>query len=351
LQHSGEARGYGRGEYRDTQSARANLFLRLLRKQKERRWQEMKKANAKKLLLKEYPVLDELAPVTEKQMKVLEKHIGKTQRVIRHDGDEHRFYEVDGEYYPSATTILDCYPMAWGLREFLQANSKAEAEQKKNDAAIQGSKIHHTIELLLSGRQVTPEGITDEQIGFLGLVDKKLVRYLKEPFSEREDVMLKGFMQFWEDYDVKMEKSEEVVFSKKWRYAGMLDFIGHITLKETKKRNAPPILKPTRILLDWKTGKGLYPDYDLQIAAYWNAHREMTKEKGKLAIGLLQLGVNKCGYKLKLVENPAKRFKEFLIIKSVWDMVNPDAKPREYTFAPTYAVKLTKLKAVKSSKK
>jgi len=47
-------------------------------------------------------------------------------RVIRHDGaDEKRFYEVDGEYYPSATTILDAYPMAYGLRDFLQSNTKA----------------------------------------------------------------------------------------------------------------------------------------------------------------------------------------------------------------------------------
>jgi len=272
---------------------------------------------------------DAIAPLTSPNLT--------SGRVIRHDGaDEKRFYEVDGEYYPSATTILDAYPMAYGLRDFLQSNTKAEAEQKKNDAAIQGSKIHHTIELLLSGRVVLPEGITDEQIAFLGLVERKLVRHCQEPFSEREDEMLKGFMQFWTDYKVKLDFSEMIVYSKKYKFAGTLDFMGEVTIPATKKEKE----KKVNILLDWKTGKGLYPEYDLQVAAYLHAHKEMNKDRRKFQIGLLHLGVNKAGYRFKLIENPAKKFKEFLIIKSVWDIVNPDAQPKTYEFMAEYKVKL-----------
>jgi hypothetical protein len=264
--------------------------------------------------------------------------------IKRHDGEK-RFYEFEGEYYPSSTTILEAYPMAYGMREFLQSNTKSEAEQIRNAAAIQGSKIHHTIELILSGRGVSPEGIEDDHINFLGLVDRKLVNYLKDSFSEKEDKMMKGFMQFWEDYKVKMIESERIVFSKKFKYAGTLDFIGEITIPATKKEKE----KTIKILLDFKTGKGLYPEYDLQIASYWKAYKEMAKHKGTLKIGLLQLGINKCGYKLKIVENPKKLFEKFKIIKLAWEMVNPDAKPTDYEFANIYQVNL--LKGVKSAKK
>lgn len=270
------------------------------------------------------------------------------KKIVRHDSETGRFYEIDGQFYPSATTILEAYPMSFYLREFLQENTKAEAERKKNEAAIRGSKIHHTIELILAGRVVSNEGITLDQIKFLGLTDQKLIRYLQEPFTEREDTMMRGFMQFWEDYTPKVIKSEEIVFSTKYRFAGTLDSILKIYLPQTAKslaavkesgKKTPP-RKSLKVLVDFKTGKALYPEYDLQVGAYWQALKEMGRVKGKVHVALLQLGINKCGYKFKFVEDPKKAFQDFLKVKETWEMVNPNAAPKTYEFLPEYGVKL-----------
>lgn len=274
--------------------------------------------------------------------------------IKRHDSEVGRFYEVEeGVFLPSSTTILEAYPLAYGMREFLQANTKAEAEQIKNEAAIRGSKIHHTIELLLKGEKVVPSGITQDQVKLLGLSDKKLVSYLKEPFSKKEDKMVKGFMKFWEDFKVELVENELTVYSKKFGFAGTLDFVGYIHVPqrvknsaEVKKsaKNTPIHYRKQLVLLDFKTGKGLYDEYDLQIASYWQAYHEGSKARKQMKIGLLQLGVNKCGYKLKIVEKPRNKFLDFLAIKKVWDMVNPEAKPDMYQFADSYIIKLNKKK-------
>ena len=299
-------------------------------------------------------------------------------KVVRHDTEAGRFYEIEGQVYPSSTTILEASPLSYGLREFLQENTKAEAEKKKDEAAIRGSKIHHTLELILSGRVVSPSGITLDQVKFLGLVEPKLVRYLQEPFTEREDVMMRGFMQFWEDYTPKVVHSELTVVYKSWinpktgkelsnekylklsledrakyqnrGYAGTLDAILYIYLPQTAKmlaeakkegKKTPP-RKRLKVLIDFKSGKGLYQEYDWQVGSYLKAYKQMRKERGKLHAGLLQLGINKCGYKLKLVDDPEAEFGNFLKCKEMWHLVNPNAQPTFYEFAQEYSVALKK---------
>jgi len=259
--------------------------------------------------------------------------------IKRYDSEIGRFYEVEeGVFYPSSTTILEAYPIAYGMREFLQVNTKAEAEKIKNEAAIRGSKIHHTIELMLKGEKIDPSGMTENQITLLGLSDKKLVSYLKDPFTEKEDKMVKGFMTFWEDYKVELVESEMTVYSKKFGFAGTLDFIGYIHVPQKKGKTEE--VKKELVLLDFKTGKGLYEEYNLQIASYWQAYNEGEKDRKKMKIGLLQLGVNKCGYKLKLIDKPRNKFIDFLAVKKVWEIVNPVSQPNIYTFAESYSVTL-----------
>lgn len=271
------------------------------------------------------------------------------KKVVRHDGEEGqgRFYEIDEVFYPSATTILEAYPMSFFLREFLQENTKEEAEKKKNEAAIRGSKIHHTLELVLAGKKVSSGGITEDQVKWLGLSDPKLVKYLQKPFTKREDVMMRGFQNFWEDYTPEVIESERIVWSKKWGFAGTLDAILVIHLPWSTKeltafkkagKKVPP-RKKLKVLMDFKTGKALYPEYDMQVACYREAWKEMTGDKSKMVVGLLQLGINQCNYRLKIVKDQKKSFKEFLKVKEMWHLVNPNARPTVYNFLPEYFVK------------
>lgn len=262
--------------------------------------------------------------------------------IKQHNTTDGRFYEIEGKFYPSVTTILEAFPLTFGLREFFQNNTKYEAERIREETALSGSKIHHTIELMLMGREVSPYGLTDEQINILNISEPTLVRKLREAFTEKEDKALKGFKQFFEDCKPEIIENEKIIFSKKHGFAGTLDFVGRITLPATKNRKAKKML----VLLDYKTGKGIYPEYELQVAAYLMAYKEMMKTKyiknllrGKLNVGLLHLGVNnKCGYSLKFVDSPLKSFKYFLTVKKMWQFVNPSTEPKFYDFEEVYKV-------------
>ena len=254
------------------------------------------------------------------------------------DSTTGRFYEIEqGIFYPSATTILSVRPLEAGLKLFFQTHTKEEADKLLKEAGMQGSKIHHTIELIMKKEIIMPSGFTPDQLDKTNLIsdedfgDKELLDYLKREFSEREDRMMKGFLNWWEVFKPETIESEKIIFSKKYKYAGTLDWAGVIQVKG----------KPVICIIDWKTGKGLYKSYDLQVSAYLHAYNEMLKGKKKVKrpkkAYLLQLGINKCGYKFQEAKDIKKDFKRFLHTLETFKDIYPDAKPGEdYKFLPEY---------------
>ena len=80
-----------------------------------------------------------------------------------------------------------------------------------------------------------------------------------------------GFVQFLEDFRPEFLMSEATVFNRTESYAGTLDFIARIRSSGDQLENAGA----TRTLIgDIKTGKGVYPEVALQLAAY--RHAEMA---------------------------------------------------------------------------
>ena len=61
---------------------------------------------------------------------------------------------------------------------------------------------------------------------------------------------------------------ESIVYSRKYGYLGMTDVLGLVKVKG----------RPT--IIDWKSSKGIYAEYHLQLAAYKNAVEEMTGRRG-----------------------------------------------------------------------
>ncbi len=89
----------------------------------------------------------------------------------------------------------------------------------------------------------------------------------EQPMPEDPRV-LNGVIAFlkWEDENkIKTLGAEQIVYSKKHGYVGIFDRLATIRRK--------------RVLIDYKTSKGVYPEYRLQLAAYRNAWEEETGEK------------------------------------------------------------------------
>ena len=123
-------------------------------------------------------------------------------------------------------------------------------------------------------------------------------------------------------------------------YAGTVDFVGTILIRETPK--AEP--KRVRVLLDWKSGGGIYDDYKLQTAAYFEALQDPFIEyTGVVRLGTRHKngGLDNCGYEVKLwnKDETFKHYQAFESALNIFRLNESEFKPNEVEM-PT-EIKLT----------
>lgn len=172
-----------------------------------------------------------------------------------------RFYEWRGENFWSVTTILSGglpkpalinwakkFTSEYAVDNFDKLTSllepdaegnidrdgaidwlKSAAFRSRDKAADLGSLIHATAEAHVLGKPTPPWPVTAKP-------------------------RMKAFLAFLDEYEPTYLATEASVYNRTERYAGTLDAIVEIDGR--------------RLLLDTKTGKGVYPDVALQLAAY-----------------------------------------------------------------------------------
>jgi hypothetical protein len=172
------------------------------------------------------------------------------------DGPQGRYYKWGIESFVSVTTVIgDGIPKPGLNRWFLKTiASTAAAERVKlagmtqkevtdylmgtlansnrDNAAQVGSRVHSKAEKISKGEEVA-DLAPDEQ-----------------PFIDR-------FREFVVDFHPIYVEAETTVFNRRYGYAGTLDAVVEIAGK--------------RYVLDIKTGKAIWPEVGLQLAAYKNA--------------------------------------------------------------------------------
>lgn len=158
---------------------------------------------------------------------------------------EENGYEINGQWYPRVTKILEVKSKPALEIFFKEMDSYALAEDVKNKSAVQGSLVHETIGKLLLGETVE---VADEV--------KAAVEAFQEFNASRQIVFHPEFI-------------ERRVWSPRHRYAGTVDALASVDGKFG--------------VLDIKTSAGFYPEYNLQTAAYISALQEFeTKRNMKL---------------------------------------------------------------------
>ena len=155
-----------------------------------------------------------------------------------------RFYDVDGDKFPSVTTILNIIGKDY-LQFWYGKLGNEEAEKQLKAAAQRGTDLHKTIESHIKMKK--------------GLFNGNF--QAKSPLFDR-------FLEFEDGVKVEFTMSETTVFSKKHRFAGTLDAVGI----ENYEKN------PVLTIFDWKTSKSLHKENKLQISAYAYALEEMFPE-------------------------------------------------------------------------
>lgn len=175
----------------------------------------------------------------------------------------YRYYTIDGKKFPSVTSILNVLNkpqlVNWAVRltrdyikqelfafrradsledldlDNLLAKSAAEHDRVRNAAADHGIAVHNSIASYVGN---------------------------KRNLAQDNDPVTISFRQWQEAAQFEPIAAEKLVFSREHGYAGTADLIGRVNGKLA--------------VLDIKTGRGIYPEYKLQLAAYAVAWGEMT---------------------------------------------------------------------------
>ena len=160
-----------------------------------------------------------------------------------------------------------------------------------NRAADIGTRVHEAIEALVKG---TPA----------------------PPLAEDEKPRMAHFEQFLADYRPKFIASEMSVYNRRHGYAGTLDGIA--------------LFGDRALMVDVKTGKGVYPEVGLQLSAYRNAEfigmPDGTEEPMIETVGGVVLHLTDDGYRLLEVNTGDEVFAAFIYAREVQRWMNETSK-------------------------
>ena len=167
-------------------------------------------------------------------------------------GYEDETYKSKHFYTSLASLIATANP---GMQVMGYDQIRNASNRTRDKAGTAGSKAHDLIEHYIL---TIAEGSSwDWTVALGGAI---------EPVKQ----IIARFQDFEREWEPEWEATELTVFNATAGYAGSLDFIAHI-----------PLLGEGLTLGDFKTGRGVFPETALQMAAY--RHAEFVETKGHKA--------------------------------------------------------------------
>lgn len=235
---------------------------------------------------------------------------------------------------PSVTWIAGHYPKGIGFYKWLADKGWDESQAIKQAAGDKGSKVHEAISAILGGTEVRIDS------KFLNKTTGKV-----EELTLEEVDCIKSFIdwrtEFEKDYVIESIAWDMVVFSEIHNYAGTIDYIVRLTPKEDGK-NPLKLTGPTPFVVDFKTSKQVWTEYELQVSAYRKAvengenpvyERNENGTEGKLVdlsglrTAILQVGynLNRAGWKWNMIDD---KFAVFLAAQFIWQNESSTQAPK-----------------------
>jgi len=220
-----------------------------------------------------------------------------------------RYYQRNGDYYPSITYVLGSYPKGKYFEDWLKKVGYA-SEHIVRKASNQGTETHEMIEDYLNGKE----------LNFLSKLGHP-------QYDTLVWQMFLRFVDFWEEYNPKLIETEVHLFSDKIKVAGTCDMVCEMEVDG----------KVERWVIDFKTSNHLQTTYDLQGAVYAQCYEECFEKKVD-RVGVLWLKSNKRkaspgkiqGKGWELYESSRSQEENidiFMTVKKLFDLENPKHKP------------------------
>ena len=241
-------------------------------------------------------------------MTQIKKHFGRILEI----SDDHkqitlpdgRYYQRNGEYYPSVTYVLSYYPKGKFFEDWLKkVGYSADYIVKK--ASEEGTQVHEMIEAYLNG----------EELNFL--------EHGRPMYNPGVWQMFLRFVEWWEEYNPTLIEAEVHLFSDKLKVAGTCDLVCEINGELW--------------VIDFKTSNHLQTTYDLQTAMYAQCFEECFGKKVDRT-GILWLKSSKRGPKKGKMQGKGWEVYEssrtmeenldiYRAVRTLFDLENPNHKP------------------------
>jgi len=256
-----------------------------------------------------------------------------------------RYYKIgDYESFPSVTTVLDMifkapiveFKMERAL-DYVQAELKKTPWDKMHDRiwlpwmrypnSKKAQRIKRgpvtTWERVLAHyrkkAKLHPDLVRDEA-GSIGTeiheaISAELQGELWSSETPEVHTAMRSYRMWREDSTIVPLWTEQTIWSLEYGYAGSADLVGMDGSK--------------LVVLDWKTGKGVYNEAGLQVAAYAHAIEELTGQK--VAEGrVIHLDKTSAGWSEHIVKDLNRSFHGFLGALNIWKLWHSEVfHPRE----------------------
>lgn len=228
---------------------------------------------------------------------------------------DNRFYEFEGQYYPSVTTILDAYPKGPAFYEWLKIAGE-KADEIRDNFGKRGSVVHNLTEQYDKGFEVT------------------LMSGSEPKYTSLEWAMFERYIDFSTRFKPEILEIELNYASHKLKYGGTLDRVMIINGKLT--------------LIDIKTSNYLHNHFWLQLAAYVRLYEEKNPSVKIEQIGILWLNaktrtdgkgdaIQGTGWQLKLPDRSIIDYWQlFDATHQLWNIEFGTMKPKNTTYQLSY---------------
>ncbi len=216
-------------------------------------------------------------------------------RVITHQIQGFRFYEIDGRLLPSVTSIISQKDNP-ALKKWKSKLTEEQVQAVQEYTSHRGTLVHF-------GCLKTYETETISQGG----LEQESVNYLDQFPQMRNEIRVAGklFSQFKQKFKLIPVALEKVVYNTKLGFAGRVDFQGY--LDNGSK---------TKVLVDIKTSKQVWLNSaQMQLSAYNKALDNWADKlfvllihSGRTQISNVTIGANKPHWKFKEIKEDFNNF-------------------------------------------